>query len=251
MIKLFRNIRQKLLSENKTTSYLKYALGEIVLVVIGILIALQINNWNEAQKHAKSRVNYTKSLISDLEKDSIQLIVENQNLTGRLNALAKVKKRLSSPLATLDTLNHIIRYEHDPSFVTNEPINKNTFASLTSTGNIEFFDQSLAEAIQNYYQNASFVEGFHESQLTFYKNMFTQYLATVPLAGTARGRASKIIVQDKLEDALWQEADLPKIHSIYRGQCSMQLNLFAAFKRLNNNLIKVNHELSQQLKNSL
>jgi len=49
MIKLFRNIRQKLVAEGKTTNYLKYAIGEIVLVVIGILIALQINNWNESQ----------------------------------------------------------------------------------------------------------------------------------------------------------------------------------------------------------
>ncbi len=45
MIKLFRNIRQNLLNEGKTTKYFKYAIGEIILVVIGILIALSINNW--------------------------------------------------------------------------------------------------------------------------------------------------------------------------------------------------------------
>jgi hypothetical protein len=47
MVKFFRKIRQKLLSENKFSKYFIYAIGEIVLVVIGILIALQINNWNE------------------------------------------------------------------------------------------------------------------------------------------------------------------------------------------------------------
>ena len=47
MIKLFRNIRKSLLLENKTSKYLKYAIGEIILVVIGILIALSINNWNQ------------------------------------------------------------------------------------------------------------------------------------------------------------------------------------------------------------
>ncbi|MBT8274096.1 MAG: hypothetical protein KJO77_09830 [Bacteroidia bacterium] len=50
MIKFFRRIRQKLLSANRFSKYLIYAIGEIVLVVIGILIALQINNWNERQK---------------------------------------------------------------------------------------------------------------------------------------------------------------------------------------------------------
>ena len=50
MIKFFRKIRQKLLSENKFSKYFIYAIGEIILVVIGILIALQVNNWNEERK---------------------------------------------------------------------------------------------------------------------------------------------------------------------------------------------------------
>ena len=50
MIKFFRKIRQQLLVENKFSKYLLYAIGEIILVVIGILIALQINNWNEVRK---------------------------------------------------------------------------------------------------------------------------------------------------------------------------------------------------------
>ena len=52
MIRFFRNIRQKLAAENKVMAYLRYAIGEIILVVIGILIALQINNWNERRKKA-------------------------------------------------------------------------------------------------------------------------------------------------------------------------------------------------------
>ena len=60
MIKFFRNIRKSLLNEGKTSKYLKYAIGEIVLVVIGILIALQINNWNEHRKGLNKRSAYTK-----------------------------------------------------------------------------------------------------------------------------------------------------------------------------------------------
>jgi len=62
MIKFFRKIRQQLLTENKFSKYLLYAIGEIVLVVIGILIALSINNWNEE----KQRVNEEKSLLTKL-----------------------------------------------------------------------------------------------------------------------------------------------------------------------------------------
>jgi hypothetical protein len=69
MIKFFRKIRQNLLMENKTGKYFKYAIGEIVLVVIGILIALQINNWNENRKH-DSTINSVYSIIkSDLLSD--------------------------------------------------------------------------------------------------------------------------------------------------------------------------------------
>ena len=55
MIKFFRTIRQNLLNEGRTTKYLKYAIGEIVLVLIGILIALTINNWNQ-ERQQKTKV---------------------------------------------------------------------------------------------------------------------------------------------------------------------------------------------------
>lgn len=69
MIKFFRQIRQNLLVENKTGKYLKYAIGEIVLVVIGILIAVQINNWNENRRlktqELKILLDFKESLYAD------------------------------------------------------------------------------------------------------------------------------------------------------------------------------------------
>jgi hypothetical protein len=65
MIKLFRSIRQKHIMKNQTGKYLKYAIGEIILVVIGILLALQINNWNEQRKLA----NEEQKLLNALEKE--------------------------------------------------------------------------------------------------------------------------------------------------------------------------------------
>lgn len=65
MIKFFRKKKQNLLSEGKTGKYFKYAIGEIILVVIGILIALQINNWNQDRNEYKK----TKTLLSNLRLD--------------------------------------------------------------------------------------------------------------------------------------------------------------------------------------
>jgi hypothetical protein len=73
MLKFFRKIRHKLLDQNKIGNYLKYAIGEIFLVVIGILIALQVNNWNEDYKNQKRELSYLNNFQQDLEADSIRL----------------------------------------------------------------------------------------------------------------------------------------------------------------------------------
>jgi hypothetical protein len=66
MIKFFRNIRQRLVAENKLNKYLLYAIGEIVLVVIGILIALQINNWNQERLDRIRSIEFHQRLADEL-----------------------------------------------------------------------------------------------------------------------------------------------------------------------------------------
>lgn len=84
MIKFFRRIRQNLLMENKNGKYLKYAIGEIILVVIGILIALQINNWNEKHQAQNTMVSNFQNLIEDLKSNKLQLL----NLIKRRNEVS-------------------------------------------------------------------------------------------------------------------------------------------------------------------
>jgi len=81
MIKFFRNIRQNMINQNKTASYFKYAIGEIVLVVIGILIALQVNNWNETRKLKATEKEFFQGVKSDLLQDKayMNLIIEKAN----------------------------------------------------------------------------------------------------------------------------------------------------------------------------
>ena len=76
MIKFFRKIRQNLLSEGKTANYLKYAIGEIVLVMIGILLALQVNNWNESRKQHIEETVLLRTMRTDFEMKNKQLLQE-------------------------------------------------------------------------------------------------------------------------------------------------------------------------------
>ena len=66
MIKFFRKIRQNMIKENRVSKYMLYAIGEIVLVVIGILIALQVNNYNEQRKQNQVELTVLKELKNDL-----------------------------------------------------------------------------------------------------------------------------------------------------------------------------------------
>jgi len=74
MIKFFRKIRKRLVAENKISKYFKYAIGEIVLVVIGILIALQINNWNQIKNNEAQFVMVLKEIRRDLQTDLINAV---------------------------------------------------------------------------------------------------------------------------------------------------------------------------------
>ena len=90
MIKFFRQIRLDLMEKNKTRKYFKYALGEIVLVVIGILIALSINNWNNERNRKNAEKLIIEQLIADLTKSQIELKEIKESIEKQAKASAIV-----------------------------------------------------------------------------------------------------------------------------------------------------------------
>ena len=96
MIKFFRKIRQNLLIENKTSKYFKYAIGEIVLVVIGILIALQVNNWNTDRINKNRVKQYAKSLIQDLSNDIKMIDISQFQAIKSFKRIDSLKNYISS-----------------------------------------------------------------------------------------------------------------------------------------------------------
>tara|TARA_R100001369_G_C3295605_1_gene164760 strand:+ start:42 stop:791 length:750 start_codon:yes stop_codon:yes gene_type:complete len=86
MIKFFRKIRYDLMEKNKTGKYLKYAIGEIVLVVIGILIALQINQWNENRKENNALKTLTENLNNEFQKNLKELDIDLSRVKNAITA---------------------------------------------------------------------------------------------------------------------------------------------------------------------
>ncbi len=147
MINFFRRIRQKLLTEGRLSKYLIYAIGQIALVMIGILLALQVNNWNESRKNRISERQVLHSILQNLERDQ--------------NTLNEASSRFRR------TIQNIFRlYDHDPipddslGIIVTRSTGVKGFIPLTSAfdrsiSNGKFdliLNDQLAERIQRLYQ---------------------------------------------------------------------------------------------------
>jgi predicted HTH domain antitoxin len=164
MIKFFRHIRQTLIMENKTSKYFKYAIGEIILVVIGILIALQINNWNEELDEKKIELTYMQNLLEDLNKD-IQTYKEFQKSNTTIyNLIDSIIPNIKGPNRKL----HVSKLSFWTRMVTIEwniinPVQK-TFEEMKSSGHLRLIkNKDVAHAISDYYNSLTEFDGYREA----------------------------------------------------------------------------------------
>ena len=153
MIKFFRHIRQRLLSENKFTRYLFYAIGEIVLVVIGILIALQINNWNEQRKDRLREVTFLKGLKADFSADlkKMEFFIKDREIksSSAYRLLYSSYPVTAHDVQTLDSLHWRVC-----TWKTFVPSTK-TMDELTSSGNLSLISNDsiksrMLDLVQDY-----------------------------------------------------------------------------------------------------
>jgi Family of unknown function (DUF6090) len=233
MIKFFRKIRYDLMDKNKTGKYLKYAIGEIVLVVIGILIALSINNWNEIKKTDAKVKNLLIALRNDLKQDTLLIterlpfIIEQYQLNESLRA------RVAKQNATVDTLIHIMRYEFNPNWSVQIIYNTNAYNSLNQTGLIENLSDSLKSKIKNFYNKKFSLKDRVEKTTNDYREKITSYVNTYTFGSTP------IHDQGQLIDSLvWESIDSGHLAATFQGISNFKRILFTETKEeLNFSLI--------------
>ena len=199
MLKFFRKIRQKQLSENKFSKYLIYAIGEIGLVVIGILIAVQINNWNERIKNQKLIARYTENLIEDLVQDSTVIADRINLIKSDVRAIEAFEKRVSKSQEPLDTIVKIARFEYTFSIFIKYHYEKDTYELLNSTGHIALFDN---EIVENLKELSSLQDrALFSSSQTFetYRNNLSNYSRKYPFSF----RNNLIKDNTKAADEVW------------------------------------------------
>ena len=158
MIPLFRKIRKKLANDNRPLKYIRYAIGEIILVVIGILIALQINIWNQSRKEKAKEVKYLTSIKSDLLEQLQYINIQKEYELSYINAANPVIEYYNKHFRfSLNTVffENITLLNSRKTFITTDP----TFIDLVSSGNINLIhNDMLKKKIISYYQELELAE---------------------------------------------------------------------------------------------
>ena len=168
MLHFFKNIRRKLAEQNKVKSYLLYALGEILLVVIGILIALQVNNWNERRIAINNEIILLNEVIEALHADSL--------------ALVEMSAQMDSTFAVYSQLYHISEGDLPPDSLsytdlirasaTAKPVSKANYPDLAS----KVIDTDIKNRIFEYYQVLSIWEYIIEEYNRFIEDKMRPFL---------------------------------------------------------------------------
>ena len=173
MIKFFRKIRYNLMEQNKTGKYLKYAIGEIVLVVIGILIALSINNWNEERKGKILANHNANGLVRDLKQDTVVLnsyIQFHKETSVGLEALISLKNKDLNQSSNNDSLYLLFLSNCFSVFEFKE--NGNTLTQLNSTGGLVLFNERTKDGILSHEISSNAVK----EQGDYYRTAFINSL---------------------------------------------------------------------------
>ena len=175
MIKFFRKIRQNLLMENKTGKYLKYAFGEIILVVIGILIALSINNWNEQRKISIAEKEILTSIYNSIANDTLKWNSELEGYNKQLVYGNYIKQKFEDNSAYEKRLDTAFALISSSYLQTAEYI---PFNNLLNKGIDIIKNDSIKFYLNRYYNHSKDLEeteNYFENSKYFRQHIYPKY----------------------------------------------------------------------------
>ena len=200
--------------ENKTGKYFKYAIGEIILVMIGILLALQVNNWNENRKKETLKNEYKTALINDYTKDTIQIndrLSRNNLRIERINSLGD--SLTNGHFNNLESYLRLLNNELVGMRVTNV-YNTNSFNLLISSGKIDLFDKDLRKELMELNRLQTFEKTVQNGNKAYLFNFMLKVGSKYPNLGSP-------LSKNKTHQLLWKDVkvnDLPRDLVNYFGQ---------------------------------
>ena len=242
MIKFFRKIRQVLLAENKFRKYLLYALGEIALIMIGILLALQINNWNQKNKElAEERIILTR-LNNELSSNSQQLAWLQNSFQKKEESIIKLSLIYKTKKVENDSafISDIIRSTSFGWIV--QPLSRSIYNELINTGKLGIIrNVELRNSISQLY---NLYDIYLSVGLKRTSDFAKVVYGIVPMAGDTRLK-SGLSSQEKREIVV-KLMDLDLDHFLTFEQNRVRL-IQSFYKNIENSVKELKIKIEQEL----
>ena len=176
MLRFLREIRRQLMNSGQTGRYLTYALGEIVLVVVGILIALQIDNWNDDRLDRKREQEYLSSMLIDLQEDVERIDQANEGNDFLLARIDELLELLARPPEDVSQLRQIFLHSVVYTYwYLRADFSELTMSQLRYSGDLQLIrDKAIRDAMLDYeqgveacrHQYAELIQYFHTYEAT-------------------------------------------------------------------------------------
>jgi hypothetical protein len=235
------------MEENKTRRYLLYAIGEIALVMIGILLALQVNNWNEQRKAKIKSISYHERILEDLDifisetNQAIKRSTSIRNIILETIDLLESKELPEEKFPIFQStlsLYYQIPYRH-PSLTTLDEMRSN--GDLNLIGNLEL-RKKLIQMEQDILSNDEVLVqiGYQTQEPVFYVD---QYVRSIPDTSSLTATRIKVNVKTTFE-AMTNDEKLINYFSKFSVQWSHHI-MFS--KGLNESAIELRDDLIEEL----
>ena len=246
MLSFLRKIRRLSIESGRARTYMFYALGEIVLVVIGILIALQINNWNEIEKKKFTDHNYLKDMLEDFETNnevSQEVIFRIEELLPTLIGLLE-QSALEKPTILVDSINFAFsRIIAMPAYSSTDRVYNN----LIGSGDLKIIgDGELKTLLSEYYESLyilNLVQSTHELELV---QSFEPYiLENLDLQAISSNWIEDLEIPPPVEESKILEVFKDRK---FRNIITLKLNILADLLNQNRNLKEINVDMIERLK---
>jgi len=248
---LFRNIRRQLANENKFIKYSRYAIGEIVLVVIGILIALSINHWNEKRKERNRELIYLNNIKEDIKLNIASLEVFIVTRGETVNSVSIIlegfngKQKIDYNTFNFHNLNILEWYP----FVQHS----NTLEELMNSGNFTIIsNKTIKNELQNMqkkYEEILFIE--NEIQQDYERYLYQPYFNLVDLETSLKNYEDQ---SNKKETTKLEKLDKAEIQLLLKNKLYKNGLVLASFNsnilvEKFNDLVKKSKQVIQLIDN--
>ncbi|MEQ8577786.1 MAG: hypothetical protein RIC57_10745 [Balneola sp.] len=192
------------MEQNNVRKYFLYALGEIALVMIGILLALQVNNWNEERKKMDLAESYLTALEEDLILDIENFEFQIDDLSFQLSQIDSLEEILSDPSFSNSDFNELIKTNLDIiQTFENANLNNNTFLTLQNTGRVDLLDEIIQFRLLDLNSLQKVYRVMITDNLQLKYNLSEDFIAEVPFYFPE----FKIDINPNVESDIWNNVN--------------------------------------------